>query len=316
MPAESWRESEPGWNVAWRQALSLVRLGFESTALTLLGTLLCALLTVGAVVWLQPAHAPRFVLRVVEMDGDPNTSPRLKRELPEYVNRAVFTSDALLSVMRRHRVQPSLVERDPRTAIESFREDIVVDAYQNYFLEERAPGDVPRSVRIMVSYHSRDRLTAIAVTRDLGQLIVDHERRVRREQAAHAAREAAVALERATRGLSERRLEILEKQLAVQHATEADPVREVELVSLLGSLQLRQRQVDEARTRKTALDLGLAYERQGAGLSFDVADEGEIPRSSETGPGKLALYAAGAFAGLLPFVALAVGAFHTKRGVA
>src|SRR5262249_39845636 len=135
-------------------------------------------------------YAPKVVLRVVESDRDPAGMPRLKRELGKYVREAAFTSEPLLALVRRYDLYPGLVRENPHTALESFREDIDVDVYQNYFLEERARGSAPRSARLAVSYHASDPERALAVTRELAALIVEHERAARQREAERAANEA------------------------------------------------------------------------------------------------------------------------------
>jgi hypothetical protein len=64
------------------------------------------------------------------------------------VRQAIFTSEPLLAVMRRHGLYARLMQKSPRTALENFKEDIAIDVYQHYFVEDRARGAAPRSARL------------------------------------------------------------------------------------------------------------------------------------------------------------------------
>jgi hypothetical protein len=249
-----------------------------------------------------------LVLRLVEGEGDTSTMPHVKRRLGDYVREGIFTSEPLLALIRRHGLYPNLVRKNPRAALESFREDIHVEVYQNYFVEEREPGTAPRSARVAVSYRAPDRAMALDVTRDLGVLIVEHEKLVRREQAERAARDAdrtrdalQVALQRRTDDVALKRSEIAEAQTP-------EPERQVELVGLLGSLPRLERDLDGATQRAASIELGAALERGGVGLHFELADDASLP-SRAARVRLVSLAAVASFLLGLPLVAMAVGAF-------
>src|SRR5690606_22342653 len=129
------------------------------------------------------------------------------RRLREHVRHAVFTSERLLAVMRNHGLYASLLRTNPRAALESFQEDIVIDVYRNYFIEERAPSAPPRSARIAVGYRSPLPLQSVAVARDLGKLVAEHEGNHRHAQALRAARVSAQAAAMARTALHRRQQE-------------------------------------------------------------------------------------------------------------
>ena len=315
MTKQNWLDDEAGVGASLRQGVTLVGRGLRRPWLTLLATALLTSALAGALAVAKRAYAPRFVLRVVEADRDPSSMPRLKRQLGEYVREAIFTSEPLYNLIRRHGLYPTLMRRNARSALDSFREDISVDVYQNYFVEERAAGDLPRSARVAVSYHSTDRALSLAVTRDLGALIIRHELAARREQALDAARNADLARDTLQQALLRRSEEVLTKQNQVGRASAPDPRLQVELVSLLGSLGALERQAQAAERRAATLDLGAAFERRGIGLSFEVVDDATLP----SGGGRLQaeiLVAVSSFVLGLPLVAMAMGAFYRGRGQA
>lgn len=302
--------------MAFRQSIELWRAASQRGFLTLLLGLSLGLAVTAAGLFGQREYAPRFVLRVVEADRAPGNLPPRQRQLAEYVRQAIFTSEPLLEVMRRHGLYASLLRRNARSALESFKEDISIEVYQNYFVEQRTAGDLPRTARMTIGFRAKDPKLALAVTRDLGALVVRHELAARRERASVAATSAARARDSLVGALQRRHGELLAKQVEIGNAAAPDPRRQVELVSLLGSLPAIERQVDVAERRATTSEVGAALERRGIGLYFQVVDDGSLPGRA----GRLAsawLAGGAVFLLGLPLVGLAVGAFYpVKRGQA
>src|ERR1041384_1873106 len=152
MTAESWLEQEATLRDGFRQAGRLFVRGLKRPGLTIA----LAVAIGAALIAPRNGYAPRLLLRVVEADRDPTSMPQPKRKLREYVRQALLTSDKLVPLIRRYGLYPSLARRNMRAALESFREDIDVDVYQNYFVEQRTPGAAPRSARVAVSYRGSD----------------------------------------------------------------------------------------------------------------------------------------------------------------
>jgi hypothetical protein len=310
MTRQPWLASELDVAASVRQALRLCRAGLRRPWLTLAPALALALLVVAVLVFGRRDYAPRFVLRVVEGDHPAAGMPPLKRQLGDYVRQAIFTSEPLLRVMRRHGLYARLLHNNPRAALEAFKEDIAIDVYQNYFVEDRAPGSAPRSARLTVSFHAKDPYLALAVTRDLGRLIVEHELVARREQALAAATNAEQARDTLLSALQRREREVFIKQRDIDRGG-PDPRLQVQLVSLLGSIGTLEHQVEAAERRAATLDLTAAYERHGIGLYFEVVEEGALP--PRAGELALLLLAFGTtLAWGLPLTAVAVGAFSSN----
>jgi len=315
MGKPQWLDNELGLQAALVQGMQLVRDGFRRPLLTLLIAAGLTSLVVGVLAFGKRDYTPSVVIRVVEADRDPANIPRLKRKLGDYVRQGVLTSEPLLELMRRHDLYPSLMRKSSRAALESFKEDIGISVYQNYFLEERAAGDAPRSARLTVSFSSQDPVQALAVTRDLGALIIRHERALRSGQALAAAGQAEQTREAMHRTLRQRTQEILTKQAEVTRDPAPDPKRQVELIGLLGSLESLEKRVEETEQLATTLQLGAALERRGIGLAFQVVDAGSLP--SRAGHLQALLIVGGAtFMFGLPLTAMAIGAFYPKRGQA
>jgi hypothetical protein len=312
---QPWLIEEQSLRVGFAQCVTLWRAALSRPWLTgLLGLGLTAAVGLG-VMFGRFNYAPSFVLRVVEAEHRSASMPPLKRQLAEYVRQGIFTSQPLLEVMRRHGLYPSLLRKNERAALDSFREDILIEVYQNYFVEDRAPGKGPRSARLTVSFRSKDPRQALAVTRDLGALIISHERASRRDQAWAAAMRAQRARDTLVNAYQQRSADVVAKQSELVNAKNPDARGQVELVSLLGSLGSLERQVDNAERRASTSELGAALERQGIGLSFQVVDEGGLPgRAARLRAAFLAALASCCFG--TPLLALGVGAFAAKRGPA
>jgi hypothetical protein len=314
MDQEPWLTSEAGAGAALGQAIELCRAGLRRPWLTF--GLAVALVGGGAGVsaLMKRDYAPHFVVRVVEANREQSNLPPLKRQLAEYVRQAALTSEPLYALMRRHGLYPTLMRKNSRGALEAFKEDISVEVYQNYFVEDRAPRDLPRSARLTVSFHAKDPNLALAVTRDLGALIVQHEQAVRREQALSLATGAEHARDRLLAAVQERTVDVLSKREQIERAGQPDPMLQVELVGLLGSLDALEKQAELAQRRAAKLDLSAALERRGIGLHFEVVDEGALP--GRAGRLRATLLAVGvSFLSCLPLIAVAVGAFTpAKRG--
>jgi|SRR5579872_2550406 len=314
MTNQSWIDSEPGTRAGLRQAARLLRGGFRRFGVTFATTLFVATAVLVRFALKKHVYAPEVVLRVVEMDRDPLSAPRPDHDLQAYVREAVWTDAKLLEVIRRFGLYARAA--DPRAALESFQSDIDVDVSQNYFAQERSASDPPRSARVGVRFRSVDPAEATAVARALSTLVVDHELASRSEQAVRAESNVDQELAGARRAQLALRAQIAQKQSEILSTPTADPWLEVRLISLLGSLDMLERQTAESERRELALSMGAAVERQRIGLRFTVVDDGVLPVAPGLGYLGLAGVASVALLLGLPLAALTVGAVDWKRGAA
>ena len=306
-----WLKEEPGFGAMPRQLATLFQRGTRRPLWVVVTCALVALGLVGSVALARRTYEPRVVLRVVEADRDPSSMPELKRKLAEYVRDGVFTTEPLLEIAHRYDLYPGAHDR--RAILDAFRRDIDVEVYQNYFVEQRSTGEAPRSARVAVSYRAGDRTKALAVTRDLGALVVARVTASREQQAERAAASAESAAAKLQEALGERYREAAE--LRAKLDAQAEPELQVKLVSVLGSLPGLERQADNAERRAASLDLGMAYEAHGIGLRFDVAEDASVPVWDRNSSLRI-LGAACVFVLGLPLVVLGVGAASLTRGTA
>lgn len=312
MTTRSWLDSEPRLLDCLRQMAHVFARGVRRPGLVLLVSVVLIGGATGFALLGKPSYSPRFVLRVVETGRDPKDHPRPRRQLAEYVKTGVFTSAPLLDLVRRYSLYPGLLRRSPRAALDAFREDIEIEVYKNYFVEERANNSSPRSARLSVSFKNSDQNVATAVTRDLGALIVRHERSMRREQAARAAEAAKREVDARRELLESRRHEVSTKEAELARSGNQNPRLEVELADLAASTSALALRQDHAENREAVLALESAFEAEGFGLSFDVVNDGSLPTRSERADTNAMLAGASLVFGF-PLVILAVGAFDPRR---
>jgi hypothetical protein len=312
MTTSSWFDEELRVTAAVGQAGRLLVAGLGRQLALLVAGALYAAAIAGAILWTKYSYAPEYVLRIVEGDRDPTGMPRPRRQLAEYVRKAVFTSDPLLDVITRHGLYPGLARKNPRAALESFREDIDVEVRENYFIEERPIGAAPRSARLIVRYHNADPEVAVGVTRELGALVVNREQATRKNEALRVAGLAKEQLDEARQALALRRSAVASMRMELDRASPAAPERRIAFIGLLGSLPALELRQDERERREASLALGAALEQRGVGMVFEVVSDGSLP--IDTGASRRrAVVAGSAFVFGLPLLTIALGAFAPRR---
>jgi hypothetical protein len=309
----TWADDEPGLGHALGELVRLYRRALRRPLLVLLIAAGLAAGIGGFVLLKKLVYAPRYVLRAIETDYNAATAPRPKRKLREFVQDGVFTHSRLLDLIQKHGLYPSLTKKNPRAAVESFREDISVEVYRNYFVEERSPYDAPRSARIAIRYMSIDPRLALAVTRDLGQMIVEQTAAVQQKRTLSAQQLASKELEKAQLELSDVQMALAAAQRRWAQSTGVEEASAtVELIELAAEQTRLELQLDHAGRRKVELDLNAALEQQDMGLHFEVVDDGAVADASKLRQTHASMAAFLAFLFGLPLVALGVGAFDAR----
>lgn len=310
----SWLDQEPAATAAVGQAGRLLHAGLSRWVVLLGAVALYAAALAGSVLWTRYSYTPEYVMRVVEAERDPTGVPRPRWELAEYVRKAVFTSESLLDLMKRHDLYPSLARKNPRAALESFREDIEVEVRQNYFVEARPVGAAPRSALLVISYHNADHETAVSVTRELGELVVNREQAARANAARHADNLAKQQVDESRQALAERRSLVASLRAEIDRAPTADFRRRVAYIGLLGTLPALELAQDERERREASFALGAALEQRGIGMLFEVVSDASLPSDAGMKSGRV-LMAGAAFVFGVPLLAMFLGAFAPRRTI-
>lgn len=312
----AWIEEEPGLREALVELRRLLSRARRRWGWTLLALSLALSLVVVRRVRKKPFYPARVVLRMSEGDGDVAAIPRTSTKLQEYVSSAVFTDGKLLDLMKRRGIEESLFAKNPRMALSKFRDEIEVVSFRNHFVEDRAPGDPPRSARVAIRYRDVDPERAVAVVHELAGILRDHETKRRIEDAREVKELAQRAVDHAAADLdgANRRMAILTLlSRSPDLATAAQAYTELD--SLQRALPNELLKLDEAEAFQKQVELRVGLEERAMGLRFDVADA-TPPHERRVLWVDVVLNVAGTLVFGTPFLMLLVGAFDRRVHVA
>lgn len=130
-------------------------------------------------------HTAEVGLLISEGLYSPDGRPRPRGEMFAFINRAVFAIPRLQTIVRKHDLAKALGVPSEALAVDRMRRFVRVQIWHDYFSLYRQHRDPPRTVRVTVEFAATDANLALAVARDLGELVA--ETQVEREiQAADA----------------------------------------------------------------------------------------------------------------------------------
>ena len=260
----------------------------------------------------QGQYTASVTFRISEIiDREAGQGSRPLRELREYIIESMLTHPRCLEIVKKRKLYPSEMRRDPRLATEALGDDLDISVYRNYFLEESA---AERSALLAVTYMAKDPEVADAVVMDVAELVREHQReegRARAEALSRWANQKVDELRGEWEVLSRR---YSQAEAAIMAAAKAGQwaVRQ----QLRGQASLLKEEVAAARFRlqqtqavKARGSLWRAIEGKRSGLSFVQIDY-EKPEVPTTPKSRRILMLAGLFFVLvLPMVVLSVGVF-------
>jgi hypothetical protein len=312
--ANDWLRDEPGF----MQARLEIQRMFRRARRRPLAVLLVALAVVAFVVYKRhkrPAQVKTTItFRVTEGEkvSEESAPPPPARELKEYVWSVALSATRVTEVMKKHHISTAMLDSNPVMAITSFREDIGLYVWRNYFLVDEGRA-AERSARLAVSYSGPDKAEVRAVALDLAQLIVDEEERRRTDavEAALAGVREAVTIARADLDERHHQLAVMDEELA-RATPERAIILRVERDDLQKSLRSSTDRLMSAQKDETDLELQLSFETMGASLRFEkVSEETEIVAREAT-PGGLVVLGFAVLLLCLPLAAMLVGALDPR----
>jgi hypothetical protein len=272
-----------------------------------------------AIAVLNTARKPRtftarVVFRVAEKDvAVGGGSPRPKSNLREYVWDAAFSTERLMGVVKKHNLYMSAMRLDPSLALEAMRDDIDVDVFRNYFLEERTEDSAPPTARLVITYTSVDAELALLIARELGDIVIDYEAQNRRELTQFAVQDAEQIVKQEQAQLTHLTERISDAQLRLETARPVDrPSIQAEVSGLYRSIPAAESRVKQAQTQARNLRLRAAFERNQSGLQFELIDAASVSGIQRSQLSQLILVGALALLFALPLAARAVGAFDSR----
>jgi hypothetical protein len=225
------------------------------------------------------------VLRVTEGEMHVAGSELNSSLLYDYVRERAFTNENLAEVVARY---PGEFSGEPAVEATEMRSATDLAITDNDFVEDRAAEDPPRSARIAVTFHDLDPETALAVARDLAELIVRSTLNLQKQAAEREAAGSALALRQAEGALAAREDE---QEKADSGSSHFDPILE----QARGRLDAMVAMAADARLAKSA-------DRHRQTLAFDLVDAGRLPQppsSTAVAAGVAGRLVVGFLAGLL-----------------
>ncbi len=315
-PGVAWERLEPGFRETLGEVARLFRRARHRPRTVILLTVLAALLMVARSARREVSYGARVKLLVTEsvQEADSRELRSGSRiyssdNLREFIVNAAFTDGKVLEVLKKADYRVRDIENNPRLVLQSFREDVEVDVYRNHFVEE--PEGAPRTASISIGYRVNDPDMALAVTRALGDLVVERDSAYRKQ-----AYDAARSMASHELKLIKDRIDEVDAQKA-EHKARADlePLRikrsnnyymmkkaEDELLALSYALSAARDRFQELKMMDNAGSMGLRFERIDWGAAEVRVDK------------KVAVARFGVIMLLLafPFVAMAVGGFDRR----
>jgi len=256
-------------------------------------------------------YSSTVVLSASEGEQTENAVAHTSDKFQDYVYYAVFTDSALAVLLEKYEFRPDMQKRNFRLAVEMFRDLIDVDVYKNEFSTPRYEGYPARSARISISVRHTDPETALEIARDLGDLVIKRDAENRKERfeikvkiARDAVSYAVSEIERLSSDLElARRGEESIPERAAEFHVKADGA-EKGIVAALARYK-------EAQAEKRKLEFADAADKQSLELRYDRVEWG-YAALKENRTLLLVRTALFSFFGLLPILALTVGAFDPR----
>lgn len=308
-----WEEQEPGAQGAWIEMQRLKRRALARPLKPLALALMLTAALVGMRARKQRVFSSRVVFRVTEGDLDATTAPRPAKALREYVYDVCFSTTRLIELMKLHDLYPQALKRDPLLAAETMRDDIEVDVWRNYFVDDRTSLDAGRSARLAISYSAKQPALALEVARELGKLVAEVESKTRIQWAADAAEraqhEATAVRDQVTRSQTR----IVAAEMALRRALPPhDALLRMELESLRKNLPVLERKAKEQQAAATDFRLRASMEKMNLGLSFEIVDPGTIAKPGLSRPRELILFGVLGFLVFLPLAGMFAAAYDKR----
>jgi hypothetical protein len=259
----------------------------------------------------QRMYSSTVVLSATEGDAAEDGVAHTSDRFQDYVYHAVFTDTALRVLLEKYEFRPDMQKKNPRLAVEMFRDLIDVDVYKNEFTAPRYAGSPARSARIAISVRYTDPEQALLLARDLGDLVVTRDAQNRKERfeikvriARDAVSYAVSEIERLSSDLEiARRGEEFIPERAAEYHVKAQGAEK----GIVAALE----RYKEAEAEKRKLEFADAADSKSLELHYDRVDWG-FAALRENRALLLTRTALFTFFGLLPILALTVGAFDPR----
>jgi hypothetical protein len=307
-PVRSWSALEPGFAEFVGEASRLFRRARHRRWSVLGITLLLVGLLAVRQMRRDRSYPASVVLSATEGRDDEAGVAHASAKLQDYIYYAVFTDSALLEIMREHGYRPDLIDVNPRLALDNFRDDLDVDVYKNEFLQPRM-GGVPRSARFAIEFRAPDPDQAIAIARALGDRVIARDAENRKERLSVELGLASEILGYARADVDRTERELAQAVLELEEAVGREAaVLRVRVQKLDAALTGARARLDQAQATHKQLRNASAADAHSLTLRYERVDWGAPKLKVDERLAMLRVLLV-AFLGVLPLVAMGVGAF-------
>jgi hypothetical protein len=308
-----WEASERGFEFALEEARRLLRRARPRLRWLLLFALVAAIGYPVRRITAKRVYDAQLVLRIVEADKELTKEVRPPQEYFAFIWGVFLSGPNLKKVIKRHKIYPDKWAKDPQVAVEAMRNDLDVIVWRNYFVEGYNDDDEARSARVSITWHYKDPEVALAVVRDLGEVIIDSQTEARRAVFELAQQDVVEAADHELERLAGLRRAIGLKELEQMRAPTA---RQAALLVQLHELRFEanalEKRVAALGNTRTRLELTAAWERQRSGIRFEMIEPGVVVPQKLAGPIATALTTVVIFALTLLLGGLLAGAFESR----
>jgi hypothetical protein len=172
----------------------------------------CLAAVIGLVIFAAQARRPKLYeaevgLLITEGAFAPDGRPRPRGELRAFVNDVAFSNARLDDLVRKHDLLPWLGTTNREAALTSMRKLIKVNTWHDYFEGYRQHADPPRTARVTIEFTATEPALALAVARDLGELLAETQTARESEKATARVEELRVLMGSAAAEAARRRAE-------------------------------------------------------------------------------------------------------------
>ncbi|MEO6953900.1 MAG: hypothetical protein ABI321_19010 [Polyangia bacterium] len=309
----SWEDSEPDLAFAKREIHRLVKRSRPRRMWILIIAIVSCVGFVAKRELRPPKRRAVMSLRIVESDFDLTTAVRPQRDYVDYIWGVFLSGPHLEKLIKEYGLYPEKYERDPQLAVEAMRDDLDIEVWRNYFLEQHYDDDAEaRSVRFSISWEDKDPQLALSVVRALSKVIIEAQTEERREIFQVGQQDFADAAAAAAQ-----RLDVVQHEQSIRRAQLDRAVGDkfarltVELHDLAAVEKEQGKRLEEMSDTKSRFELEAAWEQQRSGLRFELIDPGFVePKAG--GPRQLVASVVLVFTAVCFLASMMFGAFEVK----
>jgi len=271
----------------------------------------CLAAVIGLVIFAAQARRPKLCeaevgLLITEGAFETDGRPRPRGELRDFINRAAFADARLDELIGKHDLVQRLGTGDRAATLPHVRKLIDVQTWHDYFEGYRQRTDPPRTARVTIGFTAPDPALALAVARDLGELVAETQTIRESGEAMAQVEQMRILMGSAAAETAHRRREFERAEQAASERGDLASLWRVQKTK--GALEVAERTYRSVAAGLVSAQLHARAARQIGGR-VRVVDPGIPPWRTRTRAERLIRQAAVALILSLPLAVILTGAF-------